>query len=182
MESICWQSYPSVVENPHRRSWLETTENLLCREACADTREMHIPWQAPDRLFFPLLSPLHGGSQVLLAFAHPIDFDQKVLWAAQEGTGTVGWRVHDQAWLREPPHEFPQSDLGLHACQRCAKADMDATAKPQVLIIAPLGIKAIRVREPHRVTIARGQGQRDQHALGNRRPSQGNLVQGGPTD
>src|SRR5258708_29209505 len=78
-----------------------------------------------------------------LACAHPIDFDQQMLWAAQEGTGTVGWGVHNQARLLQPPHEFRQRDLGLHACQRCAKADMDATAKPQVLIIAPLRIKAI---------------------------------------
>src|ERR1700726_2611616 len=122
-----------------------------------------------------------GEGPGLLACAHPIDRDQQVLRAAQEGTGTVGWGVHDQARLLQPPHEFRQSDLGLHACQRRSKANMDATAKPQVLIIAPLGIKTIRVREPRRVTVARGQSQRDQHALGNRRPSQGNLVQGGPT-
>ena len=180
MESIRWQFYPYVAENPHGRSRLKTTENLLCREACADTREMHIPWQAPDRLFFPLLSPLHGGSQVLLAFAHPIDCNEQVLWATQEGTGTVGWRVHDQARLREPPHEFGERNLGLHARQRGAKADMDATAKAQMLIITALGIKAIRVREPLRVTVACGQGQRDQHTLGNGRPSQSNLFEGGP--
>jgi len=107
---------------------------------------------------FPPLSSLHVVGQGLPACAHPIDGDQKVLWAAQEGTRTVGWGVHDQARLREPPNEFRQSDLSLHARQRCAKADMDATAKPQVFIIAPLGIKAIRVREPHRVTIARVRG------------------------
>ncbi len=180
MESIRWQFYPYVAENPHGRSWLETTEHLLCREVCADTREMRTPWQAPDPAPCPPLSSLHVGGQGLLAFAHSTDFDQQVLWAAQEGTGTVGWGVHDQARLLQPPYEFRQSDLGLHACQRCAKADMDATAKPQVLIIAPLRIKAIRVREPRRVTVARGQGQRDQHPLGNRRPSNGDLVQGGP--
>src|SRR2546425_12245725 len=103
-----------------------------------------------------------------------------MLWAAQEGTRTVRWGVHDQARLLQPPHEFRQSDLGLHACQRRSKADMDATAKPQVFIIAPLGIKTIRVREPRWVTVARSQGQRDQHPLGNRRPSNGDLVQGGP--
>ena len=38
---------------------------------------------------------LSGGGQGLLAFAHPIDCNQQVLWAAQEGTGTVRWAVHD---------------------------------------------------------------------------------------
>src|SRR5579859_5999621 len=116
---------------------------------------------------YPPLSPLRLVDQGLPAFAHPIDFDQQMLLAAQGGTGTVGWGVHDQARLLQPPHEFRQSDLGLHACQRRAKADMDATAKPQVLIIAPLRIKAIWVREPCRVTVARGQGQREEHALRN---------------
>src|SRR5260370_11630131 len=104
-----------------------------------------------------------------------------MLWAAQEGTRAVGWWIDDKARLVQLPHEFRQSDLGLRACQRRSKADMDATAKPQVLIIAPLGIEAIRVRKPRRVTVARGQSQRDQNALGDGGPSQGNLVQGGPT-
>src|SRR5258708_13409525 len=86
-----------------------------------------------------------------------------MLWAAQEGTGTVGWGIHDQARLLQPPHEFRQSDLGFHARQRCSKATVDATAKSQVLIIAPLGIKAIRVREPRRVAVARGHSQPDPH-------------------
>src|SRR5258708_27039996 len=101
--------------------------------------------------------------QGLLAFAHPIDFNQQMLWAAQEWTRTVGWRVHDQARLLQPPHEFPQSDLGLHACQRRAKANVDATAKPQVLIIAPLGIQTIPVREACPVTVACRPGPPDHH-------------------
>src|SRR5258708_16198821 len=105
---------------------------------------------------FPPLLPLRLVGLGLLACAHPIDCDQQVLWAAQDGTRTVGWRVHDQARLLQPPYKFLQGDLGLHARQRRAKANMDATAKPQVFIIAPLRIKAIWVREPCRVTVARG--------------------------
>jgi hypothetical protein len=37
---------------------------------------------------------------------------------------------------------------------------MDATAEPQMGIIAPFGIKAIRVGEARRVTVASSQGQR----------------------
>src|SRR5260370_7890680 len=91
---------------------------------------------------FPPLSPLRVVSQVLLAFAYPIDFDQKVLWAAQGGTRTVGWRVHDQARLLQPPHEFRQSDLGLHACRRGAQQTMDATSKPTRFCIPPPRFKA----------------------------------------
>ena len=112
---------------------------------------------------------------------HPLDLDQQVLRAAQQGTRPVGGRVHDQARLLQPPQEFGERDLRLGARQRRAKAAMDATAKPQVLIVAPLGIEAVRVGEPCRVTIACGQRQRDHHTFGNRRPCQRNLGQGGPT-
>src|SRR5258708_40033581 len=101
--------------------------------------------------FSPAVIAAWRGGQGLLAFAHPIDFNQQMLWAAQEGTRTVGGWIHDQARLLQPPHEVPQSDLGLHAGQRRAKANVDATAKPQVLIIAPPGSKTSRVREPRRV-------------------------------
>src|SRR5260370_39914116 len=131
--------------------------------------------------FSPAALAAWRGGQGLLAFAYPIDWNQQMLWAAQEGTRTVGGWIHDQARPLQPPHEFPQSDLGLHTCQRRAKANVDATAKPQVLIIAPLGIKAIRVREPCRGTVACGQGPRDHHSLGKPRPRQGNLAQVGPT-
>src|SRR5260370_240190 len=100
MESIRWQFYPYVAENPHGRSRLETTEHLLCREGWADTREMRTPCQAPDPAPCPPLSSLHVGGQGLLAFAHSTAFDQQALWARQEGTRPVGRGVHGRAGRR----------------------------------------------------------------------------------
>jgi hypothetical protein len=49
-----------------------------------------------------------------------------------------------------------------------------------MLIIAPFGIKAIRIGEPRGITVASGQGQREERALGNGGPRQRNLVERGP--
>src|SRR5262249_51612079 len=57
---------------------------------------------------------------------------------------------------------------------------MDATAKSQMLIIAPLGIKAIRIREPRGIAVACGKRQCEKYALGNGGARQRNLVERGP--
>jgi hypothetical protein len=47
------------------------------------------------------------------------------------------------------------------------KQQMDPTAKPKMLIIPLLRIKAIRVGKARGITVACGQGQRKEDALGN---------------
>lgn|SRR5215831_1847757 len=88
------------------------------------------------------------GGQGLLAFAHPLHLNQQLPWTTQDRTGTIGRRVYDQARLLQPTHEFCKRDFCFHARQRYAEAQMYAAAKTQMLVIAPLGIKAIWVPEP----------------------------------
>jgi hypothetical protein len=78
---------------------------------------------------------------------YTLDCYQQVLRVSQQGARTVEGRVRDQARLLQPPQQFGEGDLRLHVRQRRAEAAMYATATPQMLIIAPLGIEAIRVLE-----------------------------------
>ena len=86
-------------------------------------------WPSPQsRLLLPLCQP----GQRLPTRTHLLDLDQQMLGPAQDRAGTVGRRVHDQPRLLQPPHQLLKGDLGPHARQRCAKADMDATAAPSI--------------------------------------------------
>ena len=62
---------------------------------------------------------------------------------------------------------------GLQACQRRPDAVVVAAAKAQMLVIAPIGIEAIRIGKPRRITTARRQHQHDGRTLGDGRPGDG---------
>jgi hypothetical protein len=65
--------------------------------------------------------------------------------------------------------ELGKCNLGLHARKRRAKAAVDATAKRQMCITAPIRLEAIGVRETRWVTLGCREREHHQSAPGNHR-------------
>lgn len=57
---------------------------------------------------------------------------------------------------------------------------VDAASEPEVLVVRPLGIEAIRIREPRWIAVARRQREGDEDAFGNGRPRDGDLLERRP--
>src|SRR5262249_37327999 len=81
----------------------------------------------------------------LPAGAHLLDGDGQVLWAAQQRALPVGRWVYDQSRLHQAPQQLREGDLGLCPREGRTKAAMDAAAEPEMLVVAPLRVEAVRV-------------------------------------
>src|SRR6266498_1696646 len=77
-----------------------------------------------------------------LGWMDAVEADGQVPWAAQDGVGSVRWRVGEQAGIFQPPGQFAERDLGLQPGKWCAEAVVDAATEAQVL--ASSGRKSTR--------------------------------------
>src|SRR5215472_1434667 len=94
-----------------------------------------------------------------------VDVDEEMKRTAEDLTMAVRRRVDDKPRVLNAADELGKCDLCLQARKRGAKAEVDATAKAEMLVVVTFEVHLVRIWEAIRITVSGAVHHVDRRAL-----------------